>query len=144
MTHGDDELPPHEDRGVAVDDLVTFETRCANDQKQVIAVSFDLRQMLRVERILDRQRMKPEMLLNAFQRAVVGLVQTNPDEIRWLPDMRDGLGQVDFLDNLAVMIELGSDGAHGFCMPLIWSSSPIICSSFSCSKMISSSARRLT
>jgi adenylate kinase len=78
----------------------------------MIAIDIDFGQMFRIKRVFDRQRVKPKMVLNPLQQAIIGLMQPNPDEIIWPRDMRNGFAQVDFLRGLTIMIEARRNRSH--------------------------------
>jgi hypothetical protein len=56
--------------------------------------------------------MKAKMVLNALKCTIVGFMQPNPDEIFWLGDMRNWFAKVDFLRDLAIMVEAGRNRGH--------------------------------
>ena len=60
--HGDDEIGAEKDRGLAiVDHFGGGEFGGARHDEQLLPVSLGLGQLARVERILDRQRVQPEL-----------------------------------------------------------------------------------
>ena len=55
--------------------------RGLQDQEQVLVVVLDLRALVGVRRVLDRQLVKAEELLQCFMSPGLGLVDSDPDEL---------------------------------------------------------------
>lgn len=108
VPHGDDEMLPHEDRGVAVGDagldgLVLVKMHGARDREQMIAERLDLGEMPVVKGILDRQRMQLQLLLDWRQFILGRFVQADPQQFAPCGN-RQWLRQIDIgqLDTIAV------------------------------------------
>ena len=52
------------------------------------------------------------MFLYPLQRAIIGFVQPDPDEILWLFDVRNGLSKIKIDEFLSVAINSGGNDAH--------------------------------
>ena len=69
--------------------LPPIDLRGLHDDEQRIAVGLDLRALVRVVRILDREFVQTEFLLQLFQQRLVRLEQPDPDEgVRLRPARR--------------------------------------------------------
>ena len=76
--------------GLAELDLAVHFLRGVQDDEQRIAVDLDLRALVRVVRVLDREVVQAELLLQLLEQRLVGLVQSDPDEgVRLLEDVAD-------------------------------------------------------
>ena len=61
-------------------DLVVRHLRRVHGDEQRIAVGFELGALVRAVRVLDRERVQAELLLQLFEQIFVGFVQAHPDE----------------------------------------------------------------
>lgn len=93
-----------EDVGLAVADLAVLEMRGAQHDEQQLAVDFQLRPLVRHQRVLDREIVQPEAQLHRPQQRLVRLLQADPDEtvVGRLGAMR--LGKIDGADAAPALV----------------------------------------
>ena len=63
MSDADDMVRTDEDGRFAIGDAVCFQMGGARDHEELVAIHIDLRQLVRLERILDGQGMQSEIVL---------------------------------------------------------------------------------
>ena len=80
MPDGDQVAFAQEDMGFAESDVATGQLCCLHNDKQRIAISFDLGTLVRLLCIFDGQVVQVEFLLQFQQQGFIGLVQADPDE----------------------------------------------------------------
>ena len=78
MAHRDHVAAPGEDVRLAELDLVVRPLRGAQRDEHRVAVDFELRTLVRVQRVLDREIVQAETLLHGAQQFLVRLVQSDP------------------------------------------------------------------
>ena len=67
MPDRNDEILPDKDCGFAVGDVIVLKMSGARHYKQLVAININLRDLIRFECILDRERMKSIVLLELFK-----------------------------------------------------------------------------
>ncbi len=70
-----------EQRCLAIGDFIAFEVCGLGDHEQLLAVNVDLRNLLRMDRVLDRKLMKRVSLLEDAHLLGRRGLQTNPREL---------------------------------------------------------------
>src|SRR3546814_4113741 len=78
MADADEEMRADEEGGLPRLDRIAVEIGGAGDEEQLIAIGFDLGELVRLQRILDRERMQAEPLGDAGQFARCRLVEAAP------------------------------------------------------------------
>ena len=81
MPNRDDKILPDKNCGFAISDVIVLEMSSARHHKQLVAVNVDLRQLVSLERILNRKRMKPVVFLELLELSLRGLEQSDPDKL---------------------------------------------------------------
>jgi hypothetical protein len=94
-------------------DLAVLHLRRAQDDEERLAVLLELRALVGVARVLDRQLVQAELVPDLVEGGVLGLVQPDPHELsRDLQDLADVVeGDVAALAALAVRSAV--DDGHG-------------------------------
>lgn len=92
------------------DALVDQLGRAGNDEERV-AILFELRALMGVRRVLDRERMQVELLLHAMEEVGIGLEQSDPDDMTVLAGPCARLLDGYIGDAHAMRIDAGGDNA---------------------------------
>ena len=108
----DEEMGAKEKGGFARMDRIGVEVGGAGDNEQLVAIGFDLRQLVRLQRILDRERVEAEAFRNPFELARRRLVKAKPKEIAIVAIFGNRFVRADVADKLAVMINAGGHNRH--------------------------------
>jgi hypothetical protein len=94
MADGDHVALADEYMGLAEGNAAVHHLGCACDDKQSVAVLFELRSLVGFERVLDGEIMQAKFPLELSQDIQAGLVQADPDNVfrfaRPLANIRDG------------------------------------------------------
>jgi len=102
-----------EDRGLAVADHFIVELGGPGDDEQLVVIDVDLGQLVRAERVLDRQRVQPVGLLEGAQLGLGRIDEPDPHEFgviaRALGPLLDG----DLAHSPAVAVKVRGDNGHG-------------------------------
>ena len=112
VAHGNDVILADEDRGLAVGDLVVLQMRGACHHEQLVSKDVYLGQLMRFQRILDRQRMEPIIFLKLPQLSFGRLEQPNPDELGSVRSALIRLVERNRASPFPIAIEIGGDNAH--------------------------------
>ena len=112
VAHGNDVVLADEDRGLAVGDLVVLQMRGACHNEQLISKDVNLGQLMRFQRILDRQRMESIIFLKLPQLRFGRLEQPNPDELGSVRSALIRLVERNRASPFPIAIEIGGDNAH--------------------------------
>ena len=108
---GDNMVLTDEYRCLPVTDLVAFELGGFNADENLASEHFDFGHLLEIERVLDGERMKPEVLLDERNLVAVRFVQADPDEltlsIRWTR-----VCEINFVGPLSVFVAVGCNYRH--------------------------------
>jgi hypothetical protein len=104
---------PEEHVGLAELDLAVHFLRRVQRDEQRLAVGLDLRPLVRVVRVLDREIVQAELLLQLHQQLLARLVQPDPEErVRLLQHVRDLL-ELDRRHALALRVVRHAVHHHG-------------------------------
>src|SRR3954462_5548521 len=81
VTHGDDEAPADEDVRLAEGDAPLDHLGGAGDEEKRLAIALHLGLLVRLARILNRERMKVELRLDLAKQGRIWGKQADPDEV---------------------------------------------------------------
>src|SRR3546814_3576167 len=98
MADADEEMRADEEGRFPRLDRIAVEIGGAGDEEQLIAIGFDLGELVRLQRILDRERMQAEPLGDAGKFARCRLVEAEPEEIAIVAIIRDRLVRAEVAD----------------------------------------------
>jgi hypothetical protein len=87
--------------------------RRSRHNEQAVAILLDLRPLMRVVGVLDREIVQVELLLHALQQRQTRLVQTDPHDVPGLAAPARRLLDGDIGDPAAIDIDTGRDDALG-------------------------------
>src|SRR3546814_3161599 len=88
VADADEEMGPEEKGRFAWMDRVGVEVRGARDREQLVAIGLDLRKLVRLQRILDRERVETKALGDALKFARGWLIEAEPEKIAIVPIVR--------------------------------------------------------
>ena len=119
MPHTDDMIMPHEQRRFAIADRLILQMRRARDHEQLVAIQIDLGQLVRLDGVLHRQRMKiicARQGLHFFDR---GVGYANPDKFGLVGGAIDPFVDCQGAHALTIAVEKGGYHGHGRLFPLL-------------------------
>ena len=119
VTDADEEMRTEEKSGLARMDRVGIEVRGAGDDEELVAIGLDLGQLVRLQRILDRKRVKAKPFRDALQLSRRGLIKAEPEEIAVSAIQGKLFVGSDIADKLSVMIDAGGHDWHAVITPSI-------------------------
>jgi len=109
VADSDDVVRAHEDVGLAEGDPVVLQRGRAEHDEQGVAVDLELGHLVRVQRVLDRQLVQPDLRLQHAQVLLGRLLEADPDEIALLVRPGGALPELDLADPAAVAVGVGGD-----------------------------------
>ena len=109
----DDVTFANEHRGLAIGDAVAVELRRLDADEDLAAEDFQLGHLLEIERILNRERMQPKILLDNSHFLGRRIVQADPDEFPRCLRCQSILKRHGLLP-VAILVEKRGNDAHGF------------------------------
>ena len=112
MPHGDEVVGADEHVGLAVTDLFALQMGGAGDHEELVAIDVDLGELARRERVLDRQGMKIEAVLQDAKLFRVRLVQADPGKLARRQFQALGRMEIDLPQPPSVGIDIGGNDAH--------------------------------
>ena len=113
MAHRDQISFADEQMGFAECDAVAVELRGARHDEQRVAILLDLRPLMGVVGILDREVMQFELPLHAAQQRHIRLMQADPHHVAGLAAPARGFFDGDVGDAPAIDIHTGRDNSLG-------------------------------
>ena len=107
MAHRDHIAAPDEQMGFAEDDLLAHHMGRTRHHEDGVPVDFQLRALMGMAGIFDRQFMQAELRLNLAQQRLIRLMQADPDDglVASFPGMR--VLDLDIEDALAMLVDGG-------------------------------------
>ena len=111
MPDADDIAAPDEDMGLAEGDAPVDQLGGAGDHEERVAILLELRPLMRVGGVLDRERVQVELLLHAAQQRRLGLEQADPDDVVVFARPFAGFRDRDIGDAHAMDIDARGDHA---------------------------------
>ena len=112
VAHGNDVVLADEDRGLAVGDLLVHQMRGACYHEQLVSKDVNFGQLMRFQRILDRQRMESIIFLKFPQLRFGRLEQPNLDELGSVRSALIRLVERNRASPFPIAIEIGGDNGH--------------------------------
>ena len=80
VAHGEDEAVADEQQDLAEEDVAVLLARGLQDEKDRLAVDLELRTLMRLDRVLDRELVEVELAPHRLELALARLVEADPDE----------------------------------------------------------------
>src|SRR3546814_4468752 len=103
----DEEMRTDEEGRLPRLDRIAVEIGGARDDEQLVAIGFDLGELVRLQRILDRERMQAEAPGDAGKLGRGRLVAAEPEEIAIVAILRDRLVRSQVTDEFTGMVDAG-------------------------------------
>ena len=112
VPHRDDMAATGEDMGLAIGDAGAFEMGGSSYDEELLAIDVDLRQLMRPERVLHRERVEVEPGLERAEFFLRGVGQADPHELG-VPQLQ-ALGRLerDAADPRSVAVDMAGHDAH--------------------------------
>jgi hypothetical protein len=111
VTHRHEIAIADEDMGLAEGDAALGQLCGPRHDEQGLAILLDLRPLMGVVGVLNREIMQVELLLHGAEQRDVRLVQADPDHVAGFRSPARGFADRDIGDALSVDIGAGSDNA---------------------------------
>src|SRR3546814_17054993 len=96
-----------EDRGLARLDRIAVEIGGACDDEKLVAIDVGFGELVRLQRVLDRERVEAETLRDALELARRRFVEAEPEELALGPFVWNRLAGDEVANELSTFVERG-------------------------------------
>src|SRR3546814_18366209 len=101
-----------EDRGLARLDRIAVEIGGAYDDEKLVAIDVGFGELVRLQRVLDRERVEAETLRDALELARRRFVEAEPEEFALGAFVGNRLVAAEVADELSLVVEEGGHDRH--------------------------------